>query len=48
MKKTKKLGSVKPVLKGIVITTLVIAFAPAIKIALLCAVQVLNYVPQMP
>ena len=48
MKKSKKAGDAKRLLKGIVVAALVITFAPAIKIALLCAVQVLNYVPNIP
>ena len=42
-----KKSSTKSLVKGILFGGLIVVFAPAIKIALLCAVQVLDWIPNI-
>ena len=42
-----KKSSSKSLVKGIVFGAVVVVFAPAIKIALLCAVAVLDWIPSI-
>ena len=42
-----KKSSTKSLVKGILFGGLIVVFAPAIKIALLCAVQALNWIPSI-
>ena len=42
-----KKSNSKSLLKGIAFGAMIVVFAPAIKIALLCAVQVLNWIPSI-